>query len=128
MSNSRGISKTKLPYATNSTDLTEAFNYLVKTLNSSFFDSESPNYVRISKEWTIAGTAASLTFTLDHGLGKIPIGWVILDMSMNKTPLSPDKIILVRTAWTTTQITVTLILSFSSAGPFSGSFTIAVLG
>lgn len=78
----------KLPYADRFTDPEEAINYMVKTLNSSFLpDSSTFSLSDLGNSFTVSYSLAAgnfiTTFTVKHGLSKVPSGFIIVSNTLS---------------------------------------------
>ncbi len=97
----------KIPYVGKDVDVTTVLNYMAKVLNSTFRDtpftvSDIPSSlipVFVDFDFSIGHNT---TITLNHNLNVIPTGWMIID----HTEPALDNSFIVRTAWSTTQITL----------------------
>ena len=116
---SNPLLKTKLPYASSAEDLLDKYNYSVKTLNSSYVNTlvDIEPALGIEKFIDIAfNIAANTTATLNHNLGVIPTGWIIIDF----VPVSTALAVLTRLSWSTTQINI------ESRGLIAGNINVVV--
>ena len=139
MSSNKPILATKIPYADNFTDINEAFNYMVKTINSSFQESSSSSVSTTSKNpisldgvyvtQSFSAPSGSLftTFTIPHSLGVVPSSYIVSDFVITSGPTATNSYSLFRLAWTTTDITVRLNLTTSTGSAFTGSFKLLIL-
>lgn len=134
---SNPLLKVKVPYADNAEDLVEKFNYMVKTINSSFVDSSQASEsgqltgilnldgIQLSQSWS--GPAAFVaSYTLNHNLGSIPSGWLLIDSTASGLS-SGGSYSIYRSSWTTTQITITISVDTNTIASSAGSFKILVL-
>lgn len=128
------ILKTKLPYADERMPIEEAFNYAVKTINSSF----TPDVAAAPTSITNLGTSFiqaysypaaagyNQDYTFDHSFGSTPSGFLILVDQPSVPMTSADRASVFQlVSWTTTQIVVRMIGYTTPA--LTGSFKILVL-
>lgn len=126
MSNSPLITS-KVPYATDSKDVVESHNRLVKTINSSFRD-KKPELTDLGNIFVVpysypAG-AASYLITIDHGLGMTPSGYLIL---YNKqVPLSSADYFYL-TLSSMNSISVKIVVTGQLVNAISGEFKFLIL-
>ena len=125
--------KIKLPYASGDSDLLRAFNFMVKTINSSFNTQDSVEQldpkasllgVEFEQSYSSGSGAFAGTYTFNHNIGSIPSGFIIID---NVHPAVGYGDSFTRVSWTTTQITIKISVDTGIAAAFSGSFKILVL-
>lgn len=137
MSN-KPILTSKMPYATSADDIVERYNYLVKTVNSSFVSEQSPtvaqandvislNGVEVSQSFSGPSGTLFTTFTIAHSLGSIPSGYIISDYEYSSGSLTAEMHSISRVSWTATDITVRLNVTTGTGTAFGGSFKLLVL-
>lgn len=137
MSNKNILPK-KMPYVDQFTSTEDAVNYIVKTLNSSFQPNQSSDSVSSSVSISqidgisfiqsfSSGSGAYLAdFTFNHNFNSIPSGFLVSDVTCPPI-IAGGSVSLFRVSWTTTQITVRIVVDTNTGVGASGSFKILVL-
>lgn len=136
MSNKNLLSK-KIPYINDDMSIVDAFNNMAKILNSTFRDKAVINEqgslslslidgLDFSSSFSSGSGASIHDFTFSHNFGSDPSGFLVLDLTSSGIGAG-GSISLFRTSWTTTQISVRIIVDTNVAGGHSGSFKIKVL-
>lgn len=128
MSNSFRVIKTKIPLVKTADELVESYNYSVKTLNSSVMqipDEITDFGVTFFKEFSSATDDLGDTYTFNHGLGKIPSGWQIIDIGYGL--VSGGGHSFSRVSWTENQIRISIYVNSNTGTPLSGYFKLLVL-
>lgn len=130
----KNILPKKIPYMDQFSSPEEAYNYLAKTLNSSFREDFLQDYttpfildgVVFERSWSDAGGIFTPQFIFNHNFGKLPSGWIILD-DTHTDIAAGGSYNLWRASWTDTNIILNMYIDVGSAIPTSGEIKILVL-
>jgi len=137
MSNSP-LLKVKIPYVDDKTDIKEAFNYMAKTINGTFTQSEAViaaeapvDPISLSGKYfsgSFSGTGPGGLFnaTHTHDFSAIPSGFIIVDTTCTQMD-SGGSLTIIRTSWTTTQISIRISVDTGNFSGYSGTYRILVL-
>jgi len=123
-----------------SQDLTSNFKAILKEINdlksnttSSALNPYGLSGIELSGSFSITVPSAAGTrfqiFTLTHGFGSLPSGFLITDLTSSNSSVLTSPIV-TRDSWTTTQITIRIAIStldFATSRTQTGTFKILVL-